>query len=169
MSDALIPIVDENDNVLEYRSRDALDRSKDIYRVCSVWITNDNNELLLAQRSFHKKIFPGIWDVAVAGTVEKGETYEEAAKRELLEELEMTDSLEKGPKVLVEEENREYKLFIQWFFLKTNKRAEEFRFQRSEIERIKWFSKQELLEDLGREPGKYIAKDMLRWVRMFWK
>lgn len=72
MAEVLITLVDVHDAVIGYKPVDELDRANDIYRVTSAWINNDKNELLLAQRSFTKKIYPGAWDVGVAGTVEKG-------------------------------------------------------------------------------------------------
>lgn len=82
----LIPIVDEEDNIIDYKERKKLDL-KDIYRVSALWIENSKGEILLAQRSFNKKHHPGLWGPAVAGTVEKGESYEENISHEIEEEL----------------------------------------------------------------------------------
>ncbi len=166
MSDILIPIVDTDDNILTYKLRSEIDTDKDIYRVSSLWITNDKNELLLGQRSFNKRHYPGVWDVAVAGTVEKGETYETNIMKELKEELGVTGEVTPGPKVRVE---GKYNMFIQWFFFKTNQPAESFQFERREIEQLKWYSKPVLIEALQREPDNFMAKDMSRWIDTFWK
>ncbi|MCT4612520.1 MAG: NUDIX domain-containing protein [Clostridia bacterium] len=55
----------------------------------SVWIyiLNSNNEILLQKRADSKDAFPGVWDLSVAGHVSAGETYEEAAVREISEEI----------------------------------------------------------------------------------
>jgi isopentenyldiphosphate isomerase len=168
MTDIIIPVVDVNDRVVGFKPRSKLDYGRDIYRVCSVWVTNGKNELLLAQRSFDKKIYPGMWDVAVAGTVEKDETYEETAKRELYEELGITNRATIGPKVRVE---GAYNMFIQWFFLKLDGPAETFAFQKSEIEKLKWYPRGQLITELRQEPWKFMAngRDMLRWIDLFWQ
>jgi isopentenyldiphosphate isomerase len=162
-----IYLVDSDDTVIGYKPRAELDPAKDIYRVASVWITNDKNQALFAQRSFTKKIYPGVWDASVAGTLEYGESYEENAIREAYEELGINDpQFAIGPKVRIE---GPYNLFIQWFFLKTNKAADEFIFPKDEVEQVRWFSKEEVLDGLKNHPEQFIAKDLTRWVEMFWK
>lgn len=52
-----------------------------------VWLYTKNNEVLLQQRAFTKKVFPGIWDISVAGHIAAGEGVLDAAKREVFEEI----------------------------------------------------------------------------------
>lgn len=52
-----------------------------------IWFYTNKGEVLLAQRSYKKAICPGLWDVSVAGHVDTGETLEEAALREVWEEI----------------------------------------------------------------------------------
>lgn len=73
MSSQII-VVDKDDKIITYKKRGTL-LSKDIYRVSALWITNKKGEVLLAKRAMDKKLYPGCWGPAVAGTVEKGETY----------------------------------------------------------------------------------------------
>jgi len=47
----------------------------------------DGHSLLLQKRSMNKDIFPGRWDMAVGGHVDSGETPDQAAVREMTEEL----------------------------------------------------------------------------------
>ena len=52
-----------------------------------VWCYQEAGKVLIQQRSLEKDIFPGLWDVSVAGHVEAGEAVEDAALRELREEI----------------------------------------------------------------------------------
>ncbi|GGD59298.1 NUDIX hydrolase [Muriicola marianensis] len=52
-----------------------------------IWFYNTQGEILLQFRSPLKKTFPGFWDVSVAGHVGAGETVEQAALREIREEI----------------------------------------------------------------------------------
>ena len=55
---------------------------------------SSGKKILLQKRSACKDIQPGKWDTAVGGHVDAGESVEEAAYRELREELGITGSLE---------------------------------------------------------------------------
>jgi 16S rRNA (adenine1518-N6/adenine1519-N6)-dimethyltransferase len=56
-------------------------------RNVAVFIRNGNGKLLMSRRAMHKKVFPGRWDTAACGHVLAGESYKDAAARELKEEL----------------------------------------------------------------------------------
>ncbi len=58
-----------------------------IHRVAHVLVFNPRGELLLQKRSNRKDIQPGRWDTSVGGHLDPGETYLEAATREMYEEL----------------------------------------------------------------------------------
>ena len=47
----------------------------------------DDGRLLVHRRSDAKDVFPGWWDVAAGGVVGAGEAWDDAARRELAEEL----------------------------------------------------------------------------------
>ena len=59
-----------------------------------VWLYTKQGEILLAQRAASKSICPLLWDVSVAGHIDAGETIEQAAIREIKEEigLQLTES-----------------------------------------------------------------------------
>jgi isopentenyl-diphosphate delta-isomerase type 1 len=84
----LFIVVDENDNILEYRTRyDCHHDNSLIHRAIAIVIYNDKGEIALQKRSVNKDLNPGMYTNAVGGHVEKGQTYEEAAQREMKEEL----------------------------------------------------------------------------------
>ncbi|MEM0372812.1 MAG: NUDIX domain-containing protein, partial [archaeon] len=56
------------------------------HRAGIVFVLNSRSEVFLTKRSLQKKIFPGCVDVACTFHVKYGQSYEEAAKAELLEE-----------------------------------------------------------------------------------
>ena len=57
---------------------------QNIVHIC---LFNDKKQMLIQLRSEHKRWYAGLWDVSVAGAVDAGESSEEAAARELKEEL----------------------------------------------------------------------------------
>lgn len=52
-----------------------------------IWFFTSDKKILLQKRAHTKKVFPGIWDISVAGHISAGETVLEGAKREILEEI----------------------------------------------------------------------------------
>lgn len=138
-----INIVNDKDEIIETKERGILDNDKDIYRVSSLWITNSEGKILLAQRSFNKKHHPGKGGPAVAGTNDAGETYESNILKEAEEELGLKDIKPKKEfKIFVD---RKYKHFTQWFSLKLDKDLSDFRILKSEVAEIKWVTEDELL------------------------
>jgi isopentenyldiphosphate isomerase len=52
-----------------------------------IWFFTSDKKVLLQKRALTKKVFPGIWDISVAGHIGAGEAVLEGAKREILEEI----------------------------------------------------------------------------------
>jgi isopentenyl-diphosphate delta-isomerase type 1 len=84
--------VDENDQVIGTRTRGELHRLGLRHRAVHILVFNSRNELFLQKRSASKDINPGLWDTSAAGHVDLGESYDEAARRELNEELGVDDA-----------------------------------------------------------------------------
>lgn len=82
-------VVDKDDNVIgaEY-VRIAVAKGQ-IRRASRVYVFNESGQLLVQQRSI-KVNKPLLLDQSAAGHVDEGETYKEAAKRELFEELKIS-------------------------------------------------------------------------------
>ncbi len=148
-----ITIVDEKDKKIGVKQRENIS-SQEFYRVSALWITNSKGEILLAKRAYSKVNDPGKWGPAVAGTVEEGETYYSNIIKEMQEELGLKNvKPEKGPKTRTKGEHSH---FTQWFFLKVDKKEEEFDIQKEEVAAIKWFSEEELKKELRESPENYL-------------
>lgn len=84
----LFEIVDENDVVIGTASRRECHGNPTlIHRVAHVLVVNAKGDMLLQKRSVHKDIQPGRWDTSVGGHLDPGESYHQAAVREMKEEL----------------------------------------------------------------------------------
>ncbi len=69
------------------------------HNTAHVWFYTVDGKILLQQRAATKLICPLLWDVSVAGHVDAGETIEQAALREIQEEIGLT-ILEKDLKII---------------------------------------------------------------------
>ncbi|MBQ8521805.1 MAG: NUDIX domain-containing protein [Bacteroides sp.] len=88
----MFPVVDEQGNILSAASRgECHGGSKLLHPVVHLHVFNSKGELYLQKRPEWKDIQPSKWDTAVGGHVALGESVEMALKREVREELGITD------------------------------------------------------------------------------
>ena len=139
-----IPIVDEQDEIIGYKDR--RDRNpKDICRVTGLWLTDPEGNILLAQRSLDNNHDPGKWAPAVSGTVEEGETYELNMIKETEEEIGLKNPhLVFGPKF---RRSTSHEYFAQCFTAVVDHNYP-FIKQDEEVEKIRWFTKNEIMKFL---------------------
>lgn len=91
-SNELFPIVDEEGNVIGSISRgEAHSGSKILHPVVHLHVFNSKGEIYLQKRPEWKDIQPGKWDTACGGHVAYGEQIADALRREVCEELGITD------------------------------------------------------------------------------
>lgn len=80
--------VDEKDNILGSVSRfEAHHNRKKIHRGVHILLVNKKDQVLLQKRSLKKDTYPGKWTVSAGGHATYPDSYEQAAYRELEEEL----------------------------------------------------------------------------------
>lgn len=92
MSQEYFPLVNEEGKTIGKATRkECHSGSKMLHPVVHLHIFNDNGDLYLQKRSMRKDIQPGKWDTAVGGHIDYGESVEEALRREVREELSVTD------------------------------------------------------------------------------
>ena len=86
--DELLDIVDKNGNATGKTAlKSEAHRNGWYHNTIHLWLYTSNGQILLQQRSHKKTIYPLLWDVSVAGHIDAGETFEEAAIRETEEEI----------------------------------------------------------------------------------
>ena len=89
------PVVDGNDRILRYARRSEVHGNNLRHRAVHILIFDEAGEVYLQLRSRWKDRHPLKWDSSAAGHVAARESYEEAARRELEEELGINVPLEK--------------------------------------------------------------------------
>ena len=90
MTDAgaeLVEEVDVDGNVLRVVTRAEMRAGRLRHRTTFIAVVDDRRRLLVHRRSPDKDVWPSRWDIAAGGVAAVGETWEEGARRELVEEL----------------------------------------------------------------------------------
>jgi isopentenyldiphosphate isomerase len=83
----IVDLVDEDDEVIGQASRREVRARNLLHREVAAIVRNRRGEIYVHRRTDWKDVFPGMYDMFVAGMVSSGESYEAAIRRELAEEL----------------------------------------------------------------------------------
>mgnify|MGYP001579177302 CR=1 FL=1 len=132
-------VVDENDKIVGYRTRYECHRKNLIHRAIGVVVFNEKGEILLQKRTMSKDTSPGMYTLSAAGHVSKGETYQEAAERELFEEIGIKTKIFFAEKFLLRMENQTE--------MEVTYKAQHngpFKIDASEVEEVKFFEVEEI-------------------------
>jgi isopentenyl-diphosphate delta-isomerase len=87
MEEEKVILVNEKDEKIGLMPKQEAHEKGVLHRAFSVFIFNDNNELMLQQRAFHKYHSPGLWTNTCCSHQRDGESSLEAGKRRLFEEM----------------------------------------------------------------------------------
>ena len=136
-----------------------------LHRTSHVWIVRKNNgsyDVLLQKRSAEKESFPSMYDTSSAGHIRAGDEPLESAIRELKEELGITakpDELYFAGRIRIKYESVFHgKLFrdneVAFVFI-YNENVDENKLvlQKEEVEEVRWFPAQVVLEGIGHRNG----------------
>ena len=112
----------------------------------------DGNAMLLQKRSMRKDLYPGRWDMAVGGHVDSGETPDQAAVREMGEELGIPPDVPLKKlfqlKVRNEIESENVQEYSAVF-------GGPFRIQKSELDEIRFFTFDDLKKRIEDSPDEF--------------
>lgn len=171
MSDELIDIYDENNNLTGVpKMKSEAHRDGLWHRNVHVWIYNSAGEILLQLRAKDKLVFPDVWDVSVAGHVGAGEDLLVSASREVEEEIGLTIKLEDLEFFKIRTISMTYKEvknneFAYIYFLKFEGDISQLKLQNEELQAVKFFSSEKILEGLKITPDKFLDYDGY-WLEM---
>ena len=122
-------VVNADDHMIGDAPREEVHANNFLHRAVHILLFNDAGELFLQKRSWLKDRHPGVWDSSAAGHVDAGEDYDEAARRELQEELGVSAALQRVAKLSASERTGE-----EFIWLYRGSSNGPFQLARSEIE-----------------------------------
>ena len=138
-------IINVDDESIEVKDGDEFDYTRDFHKVSLVIPISENGKLILCKRAKDKEPYPDKWVCAVGGKVSSGESFEDAAKRELLEETNLRSELTERGSFIYHKEDYTAKFYlfttkehISFSSLVPNKREVQFfkEFDELEVEKM---------------------------------
>lgn len=117
-----------------------------IHRVVHVLVFNKNKCLFLQKRSETKDVAPGKWDTSVGGHVNSGEDLLQAAKREMEEELGISNSLPEFLYTYIHTNSYETELVYTYSCIYDGSIS----FNKEEIDEVRLWDLKEIKDHLGR-------------------
>ena len=149
--DEIVSIYDKDDNFIGIDTRINMRKKNLIHRCTTILILNEKNEILVQTRSMSKEYCPGYLSAVSGGVLSQGESVELNAKKELEEELGINldktkHKLQFLRKYFYEEKNICRAWVYEYYIRISEEESKNITFKDHEVDRIDWFSKDELLK-----------------------
>ena len=165
--DEMLIVVDEHDNVVDYKSKLDCHRGNGIlHRAFSLFVFNSRRELMLQQRSAQKLLWPLFWSNTCCSHPRKGEELDEAVQRRLKEETGINTELKYLFKFQYQanylnagSENEICAVYI-------GKSDTEPMVNKNEIADWKFISIPDLSAEINNHPRKYTPWFKMEWQRL---
>lgn len=149
-----IPIVNEKDEIIEYKERTETTR-EDIRRIVGLYVFNENREILIAKRHSSKIIDPNCWGPAVAGTVDEGFDYDKTVIKEAEEELGLVNI---KPIFLKKYfyETHNARRFSSVYYVVINSEETKLKMQEDEVSDLRWINFEDLQKWFNEKPEEFV-------------
>ena len=164
MPEELFDVVNEDDEVIGQQPRSVVHAKGLRHRAAHVLVFNAAEEIFLQLRSMAKDNNPGMWDSACSGHVDAGESYADAAARELMEEIGLLVETPLEPLFKIaacEDTGQEF----VWVYQTQSEGP--FTLNTDEIDEGRWLSSEDVTSALAETPEKYSPSFRLIWERLY--
>jgi isopentenyldiphosphate isomerase len=162
--DEILDVVNEKDEVVGKADRKTVHSDKLlIHREVGIIVYDDNDQVLLQQRSRLKTINPLAWSWSASGHVPYEMLPLNAAINELKEEVGLTGRLEFAGKWFIDGNNN--RRFASWYRCKYS--GEKIVINRDEVEQVKWVTKNQAERMI--KNGEKFSSSAMKALGIFWK
>lgn len=159
----MLDLVDKNDQIIGEVEKDLANTdTKYTHREVAIMLVDKDNKILFQKRSATKIVAPNKWIISVAGHVTKGQTADEAAHRELEEELGFDTKLRFLGKTYFAGENETH--FTYWFVGEYN--GEKIIVDPRETQKYEFLSEAEM--DASIKSGNDFSEHIVIEARRYW-
>ncbi len=155
-----------DDKVIAVHPKEKLKEKIFPHRAALIIPLTPEGKLILCKRAKDKYPYPNMWCCAVGGKVLVGETYEQAARREMKEEVGLTVDLQFVASFPYKEE--EYPAIFYIFTTKQSIQKDAFTLDQTEIQFAEEFSREEVRKLIIEQPNLF-APTFRRALEVFMK
>jgi isopentenyldiphosphate isomerase len=163
MAEEIFDVVNERDEVVGRQTRGEVHRLGLMHRAVHVLVFNSRGQVFLQKRSMTKDRQPGLWDSSASGHLDRGESYDACAVRELREEigLELSAPPQRLFKLPASQKTDQEHVWVY--------RCEAegpFTLHPEEIERGDWFTPPEVTRWMAERPAEFASALLAIWKQM---
>jgi len=165
--DEKLILVDKGDTILGYEEKLACHMGNGIlHRAFSIFVFNNQQELLLQKRSGQKLLWPLIWSNSCCSHPRKGESYEQAIHRRLHEELGFDTKLDYLFKFVYQVPYKDIGSEHELCSVYIGESDDPVNANPTEIDEWKYISIEKLNRELIENPDKYSPWFKMEWQRI---
>jgi len=117
----------------------------DYHIVIHLCLFNKNGEMLIQQRQSDRESWANLWDVTVGGSALAGETSQQAAEREMIEEIGFAYDFSETRPVFTDNFNHG---FDDYYVVEKELDISTLSMPTEEVQQIKWASKDEIIDGI---------------------
>jgi len=150
-------LVDENDQEIGTMEKQEAHEKGLLHRAFSVFVFNENKELLLQQRALTKYHSAGLWTNTCCSHPRIGETIEQAAHRRLMEEMGFDCDLSTKTSFIYKAAFENGLTEHEFDHVLVGSFNGEINFNPTEVKKFKWINLEELQIDLLQNNQNYTA------------
>ena len=163
MAEEIFDVVNERDEVVGRQTRGEVHRLGLMHRAVHVLVFNSRGQVFLQKRSMTKDRQPGLWDFSASGHLDRGESYDACAVRELREEigLELSAPPQRLFKLPASQKTDQEHVWVY--------RCEAegpFTLHPEEIERGDWFTPPQVTRWMAERPAEFASALLAIWKQM---
>ncbi len=160
-----LDLVDDNDNVIGSKPRYEIEAAGlRNFRVINAFLVNSDNKIWIPRRTAQKRLFPLCLDMSVGGHVESGETYDQAFRRETMEEINLdVDAYEVKELGYLQPKTHHLSAFMKVYEIRSDDAPD---YNRDDFVEAFWLSPAELKDRI--EQGEKAKGDLPQLVELFY-
>ncbi|WP_242205675.1 isopentenyl-diphosphate Delta-isomerase [Aestuariivivens insulae] len=155
MEEEKVILVNEKDEPIGLMPKMEAHEKALLHRAFSVFVFNDNNELMLQQRALGKYHSPGLWTNTCCSHQREGETNIEAGKRRLQEEMGFVTELEDSISFIYKAPFDNGLTEHEYDHVLLGKYNDMPVINKEEVADWKWMPLEAVREDIKKQPGIY--------------